>query len=223
MRKEIKIGLIVGVIIAVSTVIFLLSQNSSEPMAIPDTANFNTSVTKPAVKEPLSVKQPVPVKTEAASRTETAAPAVKPTAAIAAPSNAIESTQPAVKANDISGTQPTTTTQPTTAQATQSAINTTVKAENNIAPANATVKAAEVKPVLSPVKASEPTVYHQQMNEPRFHVVKKGDSLSSISVKYFGSAKYWQSIYNANKNIVTNASSLRIGWKLRIPSPEEVE
>ncbi len=217
MRKEIKIGLIVGVIIAVSAVIFLLSQNSSEPMAIPDTANFSNSSAKTTVKEPLSVKQPVAINPQSAASPKVDTPAAKLTTASPAPTNTIELAQPAVKTNDISGTQPTA------AQTTQSVINTTVKAENNIVSANNTVKAAEVKPILKPTKASEPTVYHQQMNEPRFHVVKKGDSLSSISVKYFGSAKYWQSIYNANKNIVTNASSLRIGWKLRIPSPEEVE
>ncbi|MBN2844199.1 MAG: LysM peptidoglycan-binding domain-containing protein [Sedimentisphaerales bacterium] len=220
MRKEIKIGIIVGVIIAVSAVIFLLSQSASEPMAIPDTANFSNSTTKTVAKEPQSVKQPVNV---SAPVNKVNTPVAQPAVVSPALSNSSELTKTADKAGAGSVTQ--TGVQPTS----QSVTNTTVKAENNIvAPTNIAVRTPEVqtpevKPVLSPTKAGEPTVYHQQMNEPRFHVVKKGDSLSSISVKYFGSAKYWQSIYNANKNIVTNASSLRIGWKLRIPSPEEVE
>lgn len=71
--------------------------------------------------------------------------------------------------------------------------------------------------------ADLPEFYPQQTNELIFHSVTKGDSLYSISMKYFGTGKYWEAIYKVNKDIITNASSLRIGWRLRIPTPEEIE
>jgi len=53
-----------------------------------------------------------------------------------------------------------------------------------------------------------------------FHVVAKGDTLSSISRKYFGSDKYWRQILSANKG--TTEKNLKIGQKLVIPAREAV-
>lgn len=56
------------------------------------------------------------------------------------------------------------------------------------------------------------------------HKVKKGDTLSSIAKKYYGSSKadYRNKIYNANKKIIKNKTNLSKikGKKLKIPAME---
>ncbi|MCE9595842.1 MAG: LysM peptidoglycan-binding domain-containing protein [Planctomycetes bacterium] len=50
-----------------------------------------------------------------------------------------------------------------------------------------------------------------------FYVVQKGDVLGSISQKVYGSAKKWQKIYDANRDVLKDANALKVGMKLRIP------
>jgi len=51
----------------------------------------------------------------------------------------------------------------------------------------------------------------------RFHTVVEGDSLSRISMRYYGTPARWQDIYNANRDVLQGSSSLRVGVQLRIP------
>lgn len=60
---------------------------------------------------------------------------------------------------------------------------------------------------LAPAKSSGGKTY----------VVKKGDTLSSIARKYYGSDKRWKDIYNANKTRISDPNKLKIGTKLIIP------
>lgn len=53
--------------------------------------------------------------------------------------------------------------------------------------------------------------------ESRVHTVAEGDSLSRISMRYYGTANRWQEIYHANRDVLQNSSTLRIGMQLRIP------
>ncbi|MBA3849925.1 MAG: hypothetical protein C0502_08000 [Opitutus sp.] len=53
--------------------------------------------------------------------------------------------------------------------------------------------------------------------EARFHTVVEGDSLSRISLRYYGTANRWQEIYNANRDVLQGSSALRVGMQLRIP------
>ncbi|MBP7482260.1 MAG: LysM peptidoglycan-binding domain-containing protein, partial [Lacunisphaera sp.] len=55
------------------------------------------------------------------------------------------------------------------------------------------------------------------LNEARFHTVAGGDSLSRISLRYYGTANRWQEIYNANSDVLQGSSTLRVGMQLRIP------
>ncbi len=50
-----------------------------------------------------------------------------------------------------------------------------------------------------------------------FHIIQKGDTLSKISLKYYGTANNWQKILNANRNTIKNANKLTLGAKLNIP------
>ncbi len=51
----------------------------------------------------------------------------------------------------------------------------------------------------------------------RIHVVQKGDTLSSISAKYYGSARQWRKIVAANSDNLPNPNRLIPGSKLIIP------
>ncbi len=52
---------------------------------------------------------------------------------------------------------------------------------------------------------------------PRIHIVVEGDSLSRISMRYFGTANRWQEIYEANREVLSAENVLRPGQRLNIP------
>jgi 5'-nucleotidase/UDP-sugar diphosphatase len=52
----------------------------------------------------------------------------------------------------------------------------------------------------------------------RIHVVQKGDTLSSISAKYYGSARQWRKIVLANRDSLPDPNRLVPGTKLIIPN-----
>lgn len=58
----------------------------------------------------------------------------------------------------------------------------------------------------------------QQSGSGREYVIQKGDTLGAIAARELGSAKKWESIYQANRDRMKNPSDLRIGKALRIPS-----
>ena len=49
------------------------------------------------------------------------------------------------------------------------------------------------------------------------HTVQAGDTLSSISRKYYDTPNRWREIYEANRDVLPNERSLKLGQKLRIP------
>jgi LysM repeat protein len=51
----------------------------------------------------------------------------------------------------------------------------------------------------------------------RTYTVKKGDSLSNISRKFYGSSKYYKLIFEANRGIIPSEKALRPGQILKIP------
>jgi nucleoid-associated protein YgaU len=63
----------------------------------------------------------------------------------------------------------------------------------------------------SPVSVAPP------VPEVRTHVVQEGDSLTRISVRYYGTATRWQEIYDANREVLKGENALRPGQRLRIP------
>lgn len=65
---------------------------------------------------------------------------------------------------------------------------------------------------LAPVQ-SAPTI----TAAVRFHTVTEGDSLSRISLRYYGTPNRWQEIYAANRDVLQGSSALRVGQQLRIP------
>jgi nucleoid-associated protein YgaU len=57
----------------------------------------------------------------------------------------------------------------------------------------------------------------QTIKSQKFHIVAKGETLGSISSKYYGSAGKWKKIYDNNRDIIKDPNSLRPGTKLMIP------
>lgn len=49
------------------------------------------------------------------------------------------------------------------------------------------------------------------------HVVQKGDTLSKIAEQYYGDARLYPKIFEANRDVLTNPDKIRPGQKLRIP------
>ena len=57
----------------------------------------------------------------------------------------------------------------------------------------------------------------ETISPQRFHIVRKGETLSKISYKYYGSAGKWRKIFEANRGTLKDAHTVRSGTKLIIP------
>ena len=69
----------------------------------------------------------------------------------------------------------------------------------------------------SVTSAAAPRQPTEAASAPRYHTVVQGDSLSRISLRYFGTANRWQEIYNANREMLSTENVLRPGQQLLIP------
>lgn len=77
--------------------------------------------------------------------------------------------------------------------------------------------AVAAKPAEAPAPAPKPAAKHATSGKT--YAVRSGDTLSSISQKFFGDHKHADEIYKANrKTIGSNPNSLKVGEKLDIPA-----
>ncbi len=51
----------------------------------------------------------------------------------------------------------------------------------------------------------------------QWHEVVPGDTLSKIANKYYGDADLYPTIFEANKDVLTDPNLIKVGQKLRIP------
>jgi len=49
------------------------------------------------------------------------------------------------------------------------------------------------------------------------HIVKRGDSLMKLSIRYYGRTIDYQLIYEANRDVLASPDQIRVGQKLKIP------
>lgn len=84
------------------------------------------------------------------------------------------------------------------------------------APASASTAVTFAQP-LRPGTPTARAVTTPPPPERRYHVVAEGESLSRISMRYYGTATRWQDIYDANRDILRGENALRPGQRLRIP------
>ena len=62
------------------------------------------------------------------------------------------------------------------------------------------------------------TVAQPQTAEPKFYVVKSGDSLSKIAKEYYGDPMKYPEIFEANKPMLKDPDEIYPGQTLRIPT-----
>ena len=76
-------------------------------------------------------------------------------------------------------------------------------------PSQSTVAAQPVRAL--PTKPTSPSA------GMRRHVVVKGDTLFSLAQKYYGNRSRWRDIYAANRDLLPDENSLRLGMEIRLP------
>jgi LysM repeat protein len=79
------------------------------------------------------------------------------------------------------------------------------------------VKEELIKPVV--------VVPEPEVKAPRYHVVKSGENLYTISEQYFGQGNQTagtKAIQKANPDLIKDVDVIHPGWRLRIPYPEDI-
>ena len=75
--------------------------------------------------------------------------------------------------------------------------------------------------VLRDLSSGSPNVPGRQKAGPakatRFHIVRQGETLSSIAQQYYGSPNDWRKILTANDKTIKDANKIAPGTKLIIP------
>ena len=87
-------------------------------------------------------------------------------------------------------------------------------------PANEANIADNQSPAIIPQpELPDSTQYEQteKIKPQRFHIVREGETLSRISILYYGSAGKWQKILDSNRKTITDANKIKPGTKLIIP------
>ena len=51
----------------------------------------------------------------------------------------------------------------------------------------------------------------------QYHVVAQGETLSHIAKQYYGDARLYPQIFEANRDLLKTPDRIRVGQKLRIP------
>lgn len=57
----------------------------------------------------------------------------------------------------------------------------------------------------------------EQAEKVEYYVIEKGDSLSKIAKTYYGNAKDYPKIFEANREVIKDADLIYPGQKIRIP------
>lgn len=80
---------------------------------------------------------------------------------------------------------------------------------------------AEVRPQVNSPEAESPNTAKfeqaEKIKTQKFHIVIKGQTLTQISQKYYGSAGNWKKILDANRDKIKDPNKLIPGTKLIIP------
>jgi 5'-nucleotidase / UDP-sugar diphosphatase len=93
--------------------------------------------------------------------------------------------------------------------------NTNDDTQRSAEPASDTKQSGEPASAIRTTNNEQLTTNTEQPQ--RIHIVQKGDTLSSISAKYYGSARQWRKIVAANRDNLPDPNRLTPGSKLIIP------
>lgn len=84
-----------------------------------------------------------------------------------------------------------------------------------------TERAADTQPKnIAPDLSAPQHTYASESNAGpvvKIHIVEKGQTLSDIAYKYYGSTNKWQKIFEANRSRLKDANTLIPGMRLTIP------
>ena len=70
---------------------------------------------------------------------------------------------------------------------------------------------------VATVEDAMKTASRKKADEPVFHTVRKGDTLSKIAKRYYGDAMRYPEIFEANKPMLTDPDLIYPGQVLRVP------
>ena len=78
------------------------------------------------------------------------------------------------------------------------------------------------EPVASPSRPPEdadptPSEQQERITTTRFHIVRSRETLSAISMQYYGTPNRWQKIVEANPETLKDPNKISPGTKLNIP------
>ena len=171
--------------------------DTTQPDVAPDSVAVPAVETQTQSEEPVKkeVTAPITVREESVPKAETQ-PATPAT------------TQPTTSAAE----QPKTTTKPAASAATQTAKPATQTAK----PATQTAKpAAQTTKSATTLKVGKNEYVVE--GEIETHVLSKGETLFSLSRKYYGNNAMYACIIEYNKDVIKNPDNIPEGTKLRIP------
>jgi len=83
--------------------------------------------------------------------------------------------------------------------------------------APAATKPATTKPAPGGKPTTGPATTQKHVAAGTY-TVKKGDDLGKIAMTVYGSKKKWRTIYNANKDVISDPDVVRVGTVLKIPA-----
>lgn len=189
------------------------------------------TVAKPVAGKPAApaaaVAKPAAAATPAAKPVASTGKPVATAAPIAKPS--ATSAKPAAPATKTAATAPTTAKPAAVTTKTASTVTTTVK-EPATTPKTASTAtttkttAPAVKTTTPVVKTTAPAVKTTPSVAPVEYlatvVLKPGDRLNLLSLKYYGDKIFWVYIYQANKNVIPDPDHVPVGITVRIPKPD---
>lgn len=81
------------------------------------------------------------------------------------------------------------------------------------APQTSTTASLRQEPIRPQAVAATPN----PANVPRAYTVQSGDTLSTISARFYGTPSRWIDIYQANRDRLSSENALRVGQEIRIP------
>lgn len=68
-------------------------------------------------------------------------------------------------------------------------------------------------------QAGRPAKEIDESTFPLIHVAAKGETLSSISAKYYGTHKWFRHIHRANSSSMKSPDAVSVGQKIKVPAP----
>lgn len=81
-----------------------------------------------------------------------------------------------------------------------------------------TEQAAPPKPDFSNVQSSVTSTEEMIGGQERTYTIEKGDTLSAVSQRFYGKAKFWRQIFEANQDTLDNPDRIFPGQVIRLPA-----